>query len=259
MEKHSDTTLLLYQGIIDTIHEPLLVLDEGLNILFASRSFYSTFNVTPADTIGNRIYDIGNRQWNNPELRELLNETLTKNKEFTINLIEGEKKKWLQHRNNTEVDVVLIPIQIDRTKFFVVPLNKSFIETGNVQVGIEKIYIMGYPFGWYDKVNNLPITRVGHLSSPFKVPFLGKQVMLGDIETHKGMSGGPVFMKLEDYTEIIDGKPIKRMGATKTILLGIHSGKPLWELSDKKSGKKTLIHHTLVNIWFADLILDILH
>ena len=82
MKKNSDTTLLLYQGIIDTIHEPLLVLDEGLNILFASRSFYSSFNVTPADTLGNRIYDIGNRQWDNPELRELLNETLTKNKEF---------------------------------------------------------------------------------------------------------------------------------------------------------------------------------
>jgi diguanylate cyclase (GGDEF)-like protein/PAS domain S-box-containing protein len=82
MKKNSDTTLLLYQGIIDTIHEPLLVLDEDYKILFASRSFYSTFNVTPADTIGNSIYDIGNRQWNNPELRELLNETLTNNQEF---------------------------------------------------------------------------------------------------------------------------------------------------------------------------------
>ena len=183
---------------------------------------------------------------------------LTKNKELTISLIEGRKKRWLQHRSNPEIDVVLIPAEIDRTKYFIVPLNKSLIETGNVQVGFEKIYLMGYPFGWYDKVNNLPITRVGHLSSPFKVPFMGKQVMLGDIETHNGMSGSPVFMKLEDYTEIEGDKSIKRMGATKIVLLGIHSGQPLWELVDKKSGKKMPIRHTLANIWFADLILEIL-
>ena len=183
---------------------------------------------------------------------------LTRNKELTINLIEGGKKKWLQHRSNREIDVVLIPIEIDRSKYFIVPLDKSLIETGNVQVGFEKIFLMGYPFGWYDKVNNLPITRVGHLSSPFKVPFLGKQVMLGDIETHKGMSGSPVFMKLEDYTEISGDKSIKRLGSTKIILLGIYSGQPLWESVDKKSGRKMLIHHTLANIWFADLILEIL-
>ena len=183
---------------------------------------------------------------------------LTKNKELTISLIEGRKKKWLQHRSNPEVDIVLIPAEIDRSKYFIVPLSKPLIETGNVQVGFEKIYLMGYPFGWYDKVNNLPITRVGHLSSPFKVPFRGKQVMLGDIETHKGMSGSPVFMKLEDYTEITGGKSIKRLAATKIVLLGVHSGQPLWELVDKKSGKKAVIRHTLANIWFADLILEIL-
>jgi len=82
MKKNTENALLLYQGIIDTIHEALLVLDADFNILFASRSFYSTFNVSPAETIGNKIYDIGNRQWDTAELRKLLNETLTKNKEF---------------------------------------------------------------------------------------------------------------------------------------------------------------------------------
>lgn len=183
---------------------------------------------------------------------------LKKNKELTINLIEGRKKKWLELRSNPEVDVVLIIADIDRTKYFLIPLNKSFIETGTMQVSFEKIFIMGYPFGWYDKVNNLPITRVGHLSSPFKVPFMGKQVMLGDVETHNGMSGSPVFMRLEDYTEKKGDKSTMHIGSTKIVLLGIHSGQPLWQLEDKKSGKKKAINHTLRNIWFADIILDII-
>lgn len=183
---------------------------------------------------------------------------LTKNKELIINLIEDQKKKWLEHKSNPEIDVVLIQADIDRTKYFLIPLNKSLIETGSIQVGFEKIFIMGYPFGWYDNVNNLPITRVGHLSSPFKVPFQGKPVMLGGVETHKGMSGSPVFIRLEGYTEKKGGKSTMHMGSTKIVLLGIYSGQPLWQLVDKKSGKKKPVYHTLVNIWFADLILDIL-
>lgn len=184
---------------------------------------------------------------------------LSKNEELIINLTEGKKNKWLEYKSSPEVDVVLIPVNIDRNKYFLIPLNKSFVEIENIQVGFEKIFIMGYPYGWYDKINNLPITRVGHLSSPFKVPFQGKQVMLGDVETHEGMSGGPVFMRLEDYTEKKGDKQIKHMGSTRIVLLGIHSGQPLWQLIDSKSGEKTLtIHHTLVNIWFADLILEIL-
>ena len=117
---------------------------------------------------------------------------------------------------------------------------------------------MGYPFGWHDEVNNLPIARVGHLSSPFKIPFRGKPVMLGDIETHQGMSGGPVFIRLEDYTEKKNDKLVKRLGSSRTILIGIFSGQPLWQLENKKTGNKIPIYHTLVNIWFSDLILEIL-
>lgn len=183
---------------------------------------------------------------------------LSQNKEITINLMDGQRRKWIEYKPDSGVDVVLIPVTISRKDYFFVTLRKSFIDSNNIRVGFEKIFIMGYPFGWHDEVNNLPITRVGHLSSPFKVPFRGKPVMLGDIETHKGMSGGPVFMRLKDYLKKKDGKWNKQLGSSKTILIGIFSGQPLWYLENKKAGKTIPIHHTLANIWFSDLILDIL-
>jgi chemotaxis methyl-accepting protein methylase/transcriptional regulator with PAS, ATPase and Fis domain len=60
------------ESIIATVREPLLVLDGELRILSASRSFYGTFQVTPAETEGRPIYEIGRRQWDIPALRELL-------------------------------------------------------------------------------------------------------------------------------------------------------------------------------------------
>jgi two-component sensor histidine kinase len=62
----------LAEAIVDTIHEPLLVLDGGLRVLAASRAFYETFKVDSDHTMGCRLYDLGDGQWNIPALRVLL-------------------------------------------------------------------------------------------------------------------------------------------------------------------------------------------
>jgi PAS domain S-box-containing protein len=64
--------------IIATIREPMLVLDEDLRVVLANRSFYKTFKVKPEETEGQRLIDLGNRQWNVPQLRKLLKEILPK-------------------------------------------------------------------------------------------------------------------------------------------------------------------------------------
>ena len=66
------------QNIIATIREPLVVLDGDLRIVSASRSFYETFQVTPAVTEGRLLFEIGARQWDIPSLRELLEDILQK-------------------------------------------------------------------------------------------------------------------------------------------------------------------------------------
>jgi len=62
----------LAQAIVDTIHEPLLVLDAGFVVLAASRSFYEIFQVDPQHTMGCLLYDLGDGQWDIPALRVLL-------------------------------------------------------------------------------------------------------------------------------------------------------------------------------------------
>jgi two-component sensor histidine kinase len=66
----------LAQAIVDTIREPLLVLDRDLRVVAASRAFYQTFKVQRQDVQGRPIYALGNGQWNIPELRILLEEIL---------------------------------------------------------------------------------------------------------------------------------------------------------------------------------------
>jgi two-component sensor histidine kinase len=62
----------LAQAIVNTIHEPFLVLDADLRVVAASRSFYDTFRVDPAETRDCLLYALGNGQWDIPALRVLL-------------------------------------------------------------------------------------------------------------------------------------------------------------------------------------------
>lgn len=66
----------LEEAIVDTVREPLIVLDEGLRVLVASRSFYRAFDVTPQETEGRPLYELGNGQWDIPALRERLAEVI---------------------------------------------------------------------------------------------------------------------------------------------------------------------------------------
>jgi len=66
------------QSMIDTIDDPLLVLDQTLCVQTASRAFYETFEVSRDETVGRPIYELGNGQWNIPELRRLLQEVVPK-------------------------------------------------------------------------------------------------------------------------------------------------------------------------------------
>jgi len=65
-------------NIVATVREPLLVLDADLRVISANRSFYQNFHVDPEQTEGRLVYELGDRQWNIPKLRELLEDILPK-------------------------------------------------------------------------------------------------------------------------------------------------------------------------------------
>ncbi len=69
-------------SIVETVREPLLVLDGDLRVRTANRAFYQNFQVDPANTEGRLIYELGNGQWDIPSLRSLLEEILPENSHF---------------------------------------------------------------------------------------------------------------------------------------------------------------------------------
>jgi two-component system, chemotaxis family, CheB/CheR fusion protein len=69
-------------AIISTLHEPMIVLDKHLRVKTASKAFYKKFDVREGETEGVLLYDLGNKQWNIPRLRELLEDIIPKNSTF---------------------------------------------------------------------------------------------------------------------------------------------------------------------------------
>jgi len=138
------------ENIIDTVREPLLVLDASLRIISANRSFYRIFQVTPEQTEGQLLYDLGNRQWDIPRLRELLEEILPENTtvedyEITHDFQDiGEKTMLLNARriyreaNKTEMILLAIEDITDR--------KQAELALQNAQEELirkEKLFVLG--------------------------------------------------------------------------------------------------------------------
>jgi len=82
IKKSADEASEFAESIINTVREPLISLDQDLRVVTASRSFYQFFKVNPKETIGQLIYDLGNKQWDIPKLRELLEKILPQKTTF---------------------------------------------------------------------------------------------------------------------------------------------------------------------------------
>jgi two-component system CheB/CheR fusion protein len=70
------------ESLIETVREPLVVLDADLRVQRATSSFYETFQVSRTETEGRFLYDLGNGQWHIPRLRELIGDALFRNGSF---------------------------------------------------------------------------------------------------------------------------------------------------------------------------------
>src|SRR5204863_766944 len=71
------------ESIFDTIHEPLLVLNEDLRVRDANKAFYRMFRTTPEETGGNNLFSLNNQEWDIPELKKQLKLVQSKNIEFS--------------------------------------------------------------------------------------------------------------------------------------------------------------------------------
>ena len=70
------------EAIVETVREPLVILDEQLRIKTANKSFFDTFKVNKKETYNKLIFELGNGQWDIPSLRKLLTQLLPKSTHF---------------------------------------------------------------------------------------------------------------------------------------------------------------------------------
>ncbi len=107
----------LAEGIINTVREPLIVLDGDLRVVSASRSFYRYFQTSQENTVGCLLYQLGNKQWDIPALRDLLESILPKNQTFDGFEVEldfpaiGRHKLTLNARRIVANALILLAIE----------------------------------------------------------------------------------------------------------------------------------------------------
>jgi len=109
------------ESIMQTVRQPFLVLDSTLRVRSANTAFGHLFNVTPEDTIGERLYDLGNGQWDIPALRELLGQVLQKDIDVKDYVVEhtfpdiGHRKMLLNahlvQQGSPDTDAIFLAIE----------------------------------------------------------------------------------------------------------------------------------------------------
>lgn len=88
--KESNRNWQLTQSIVDTIRDPLVVLENDMTVVTASQAFLTIFGITQAEAHGRRVSELGQHQWDVPALRHLMEKVLPENKPFDSFEIEDD-------------------------------------------------------------------------------------------------------------------------------------------------------------------------
>lgn len=173
-----------------------------------------------------------------------------------VRLYYRSKPAWHEHPDyaNSRVDVVLIPLDkttLDNENLFL--FNHSiinFLSKDNFPHSLQissfaNVIIVGYPLGFSDEKNNLPVYRKGMIASSYPIHFNQSPFFLVDACLHEGTSGGPVLNSSDNVL-------VNEKGAFHsdfTYLLGIHS-------AEYVVNEEPL---SLCVVWYPIVITEIIH
>jgi len=177
----------------------------------------------------------------------------TKNEQYDIPLYKNKKKLWKTHQTYSDADIALIKLDKDviSSRFLINTWSKEdFIPARYPLHPGQDIFIIGYPEGIFDRLNNLPIFRNAMIASVYGVYFSGNPLFLIDAELHGGLSGSPVITKPKE-TWVDDKGGTHITTGTTYYLLGIHSSRL------KKQKQTEVVDLKLGSAWYAKLIQEI--
>jgi len=176
---------------------------------------------------------------------------ISKNREVELPLYESGKPLWLEHpTRGSAVDLVVLSVEETLPKDARINYwtAKDFLPIDKrLPVGAH-LSVIGYPLGFYDIENNLPMVRQAGLASIYQSDFRGNPFFLIDASLHEGTSGSPVITTTP--RTIMDDKFSIIMGWGPPFLLGVNSG----EFPDSKLTSFLGLH----KVWYPYLITDII-
>ncbi len=136
------------ESIVETIHEPLLVLKPDLTVNSANPAFYEIFRVAPEQAVGRKIYHLGNGQWNIPSLHELLDKVLPANDAFNDFQVHhdfedlGHRVMLLNARRLDHVQLILLSIQDITLDFELEAATRKSVERLQRMINIPGVAVM---------------------------------------------------------------------------------------------------------------------
>lgn len=169
--------------------------------------------------------------------------------QFCIPLYEGSRRLWRQGKDNAgAVDVAVI--ELDRQ---LMPESAVFCaftsahlphSTEDVEIG-RALLVVGFPLGFHDTLHHMPVARQAVVASSFGLRFGGGGYFLTDARTHRGISGSPVVMRLDDPGDDTSRQQLP------WALLGIHSAR--LDVSHRDLAQDEGLG--LNCVWYADILM----
>lgn len=184
---------------------------------------------------------------------------IRENDDYPIPLYDSSRNPlWLENTDNgAEIDLVAISLDADqiRSRFAVAPFNHNNLVPPNIQIPIgQDVLVMGYPKGFHDYQNNLPLIRNALISSIYPIYFEGRPFFLIDSHLHEGMSGSPVLTKPSNISHGTDGSLNIFGGSGKMHLIGVNSA--IVDIDKADEDKEGALG--LNAVWYAKLIPEII-
>jgi hypothetical protein len=169
---------------------------------------------------------------------------------------------WIQPKENQNADLAIIPLASALFQDCKIACIAEDWSKLNLRVRpTSAITLIGYPYGFYDKKNSLPVWKTGNVASEPSIDFEGDPYFLIDISAFPGMSGSPVFAisygsyETEDGTITIGG--VRKFLGIYASMQMLKTEKYLEEISQANKAGITLVESLqLGHVWKANLIIQ---
>ena len=174
------------------------------------------------------------------------------------------KPIWLRSKEFPHADIAIIPLAASLYDDVKVSVISEDWAKSDIKVRpTSTITLIGYPYGYYDKKNQLPVWKTGSIASEPDVDFEGKPLFLVDISAFPGMSGSPAFAIASGAYETIEGATtighIQKFLGIYASMQMLKEEKYLEEIiSESKLGFVVNKSLELAHIWKASLIIKII-